>query len=183
MRTATSRNTTDELLDKAADAKRASRVLAQQPTERKNAALRAIAGAVRSHETAILAANEVDCRQAAASGEPVELDRLRLTPERVSAMARDIEAVAGLADPIGQEIDRVVRPNGLVIFRRRVPLGVVGVVYEARPNVTSDLASLCLKTGNAVASAQAAPGSTVAIAGAIHQGLTDAGFRKAACSW
>jgi glutamate-5-semialdehyde dehydrogenase len=166
----------DELLDKAAAARRASRVLAVAPTERKNAALRAIAGALRAQEAAILAANADDCARAAE--QPVELDRLRLNRDRLQAMARDVEAVTTLPDPVGEEFDRTVRPNGLVVSRRRVPLGVVGVVYEARPNVTSDIAALCLKTGNAVLlrGGREAIGSNRAIAAAIRQGLADGGL-------
>ena len=80
---------------------------------------------------------------------PAMLDRLRLTTARLEAMAHDVRAVAALPDPVGEVFDQTVRPNGLRIHKRRVPLGVIGVVYEARPNVTSDVAALCLKTGNA----------------------------------
>jgi glutamate-5-semialdehyde dehydrogenase len=165
----------DELIEKAAEAKRASVVLAQVPTDQKNAALRAIAHAIRAHETAILAANAQDCAQADAR---IEIDRLRLTAARVAAMARDVEAVAELRDPVGEEFDRAERPNGLEISKRRVPLGVVGVVYEARPNVTSDVAALCLKTGNAVVlrGGKEALESNRAIVAAIHQGLLEAGM-------
>src|SRR3954468_16290883 len=128
-------HTVDELIEKAAEAKRASVALAQLSTQQKNDALRAIAGAIRAHENAILAANAQDCSRADGR---VEIDRLRLTPDRVAGMARDVEAVAELHDPVGGEFDRTSRPNGLEICKRRVPLGVVGVVYESRPNVTSD---------------------------------------------
>lgn len=167
--------TTDELLDKAAGAKAASIVLAQASTDLKNRALIAIAWAIRAHETEILAANVQDCANASPR---IEIDRLRLTPERIAGMARDVEAVARLADPIGEQVDKVVRPNGLVISRRRVPLGVVGVVYESRPNVTSDVAAICLKTGNAVVlrGGSEALASNRAIAAAIHAGLKEAGL-------
>ena len=138
---------TDELLEKAADAKSASIVLAQASTDLKNRALAAIADAVRSSEKDILDANAADC---AGASPRIEIDRLRLTSDRVAAMARDIEAVAKLADPVGEQFDAAIRPNGLKISKRRVPLGVVGVIYESRPNVTCDVAALCLKTGNAV---------------------------------
>jgi glutamate-5-semialdehyde dehydrogenase len=165
----------DELIEKASEAKGASIVLAQASTDQKNAALRAIAGAIRAHETTVLAANAQDCAHADAR---IEIDRLRLTPERIAAMARDVEAVAALHDPVGEEFDQSVRPNGLEISKRRVPLGVVGVVYESRPNVTSDVAALCLKTGNAVVlrGGKEALGSNRAIVAAIHQGLSDAGL-------
>src|SRR5690606_17943967 len=109
----------------------------------------------------------------AAASPRIEIDRLRLTPARVAAMARDVEAVARLDDPVGREIDTVCRPNGLRISRRRVPLGVVGVVYESRPNVTSDVAAICLKTGNAVLlrGGSEALRSNSAIVAAIHEGL------------
>ena len=154
-------------------------MLAQASTERKNQALAAIARAIRAHEAGILAANARDCANADAR---IEIDRLRLTPERVAAMARDVEAVAKLDDPVGEEFDRTSRPNGLEISKRRVPFGVVGVVYESRPNVTSDVAALCLKTGNAVVlrGGKEALESNRAIVAAIHQGLMEAGLPEGA---
>jgi len=150
-------------------------VLATATTEQKNSGLRGVASAIREQEAAILAANARDCaaQEAAAAGQGVELDRLRLTPERVAAMARDVEAVASLPDPVGEEFDRVVRPNGLEVSKRRVPFGVIGVVYESRPNVTSDVVALCLKTGNAAVlrGGKEALDTNKAIAGAIHTGL------------
>jgi glutamate-5-semialdehyde dehydrogenase len=171
--------TTDELIEKAVGAKGASIRLAQAPTELKNRALVAIARAIRAREKEILAANEQDCLQASPR---IEIDRLRLTSERIAGMARDVEAVAQLADPVGDEFDRVTRPNGLIVSKRRVPLGVVGVVYESRPNVTSDVAAICLKTGNAVVlrGGSEALSSNRAIAGAIHEGLKEAGLPEAA---
>jgi glutamate-5-semialdehyde dehydrogenase len=165
----------DGLLTGAALAKEASIGIAQAPTEVKNRALMAIARAIRSHESDILRANAEDCRTAS---ERIEIDRLRLTPERVAAMARDVEAIAELEDPIGEQFDRVVRPNGLTIYKRRVPLGVVGVIYESRPNVTSDVAALCLKTGNAVVlrGGSEAEQSNQVIVAAISEGLLNAGL-------
>jgi glutamate-5-semialdehyde dehydrogenase len=167
--------TTDELVDKAAGAKAASIVLAQAPSDLKNRALAAIANAIRGRESEILAANAQDCANASAR---IEIDRLRLTPDRVAGMARDVEAVARLADPVGERFDRVTRPNGLVISKRRVPIGVVGVVYESRPNVTSDVAAICIKTGNAVVlrGGSEALGSNRAIADAIQVGLKEVGL-------
>ncbi|HET9468802.1 MAG TPA: glutamate-5-semialdehyde dehydrogenase [Vicinamibacterales bacterium] len=167
--------TTDELIDKASGAKAASIVLARASTDLKNRALGAIASAIRARESEILAANAQDYANASAR---IEIDRLRLTPERIAGMARDVEAVAKLADPIGEEFDQVTRPNGLRISKRRVPLGVVGVVYESRPNVTSDVAAICLKTGNAVVlrGGSEALGSNRAIAAAIQAGLREAGL-------
>jgi glutamate-5-semialdehyde dehydrogenase len=165
----------DELLDKAAAAKAASLVLARTSAELKSRALEAIARALRERQAPILAANARDCAQAP---ENIEMDRLRLTPERVAGMARDVEAVAKLDDPVGMEFDRTSRPNGLKICKRRVPFGVVGVVYESRPNVTSDVAALCLKTGNAVVlrGGKEALESNRAIVAAVHQGLTESGL-------
>ena len=119
-------------------------MLAQAPTDLKNRALLAIANAIRTREHEILAANAQDCANASPR---IEIDRLRLTSDRVAGMARDVEAVATLADPVGEQFDKITRPNGLAISKRRVPLGVVGVVYESRPNVTSDIAAICVKTG------------------------------------
>jgi glutamate-5-semialdehyde dehydrogenase len=140
--------TADELIEKARAAKQASLLLAQASSGAKNRALVSIARTLRKRAPSILAANDHDCARPAS--DRVELDRLRLDAERIETMARDVEAVAALADPVGEVFDRTVRPNGLTISKRRVPLGVVGVVYESRPNVTSDIASLCLKTGNSV---------------------------------
>ena len=166
---------TDELVDKAAEAKRASVVLAQAATALKDRALAAVAAQLRAHEKEILAANAEDVANASPR---IEIDRLRLTPARVSQMARDVEAVAELPDPVGESFDESTRPNGLRISKRRVPLGVVGVVYESRPNVTSDIAALCLKTGNAVVlrGGSEALASNTAIASAIHRGLADVGL-------
>ena len=167
--------TTDELIDKAAGAKAASVVLAQASSDLKNRALLAIADAMRRRTSEIVAANTQDCANASPR---IEIDRLRLTPERIAAMARDVEAVAALPDPIGEQFDRITRPNGLTISKRRVPIGVVGVVYESRPNVTSDVAAICLKTGNAVVlrGGSEALSSNRAIAAAIHAGLKEAGL-------
>ena len=164
----------DELIEKAAAAKAAAVVLAQAAADVKNGALIAIANAIRARESEILAANAQDCANASPR---IEIDRLRLTPARVAAMARDVETVAGLADPVGEQFDKVIRPNGLVISKRRVPLGVVGVVYESRPNVTSDVAAICIKTGNAVVlrGGSEALASNRAIVEAIHAGLREAG--------
>ena len=170
---------TDELIEKASGAKAASIVLAQASTDLKNRALVAIANAIRARATEILAANAQDCANAS---QRIEIDRLRLTPDRIAAMARDVEAVAGLADPIGEQFDAITRPNGLAVSKRRVPLGVVGVVYESRPNVTSDIAAICIKTGNAVVlrGGSEALASNRAIAAAIHAGLKDVGLPETA---
>ncbi|HET9902719.1 MAG TPA: glutamate-5-semialdehyde dehydrogenase [Xanthobacteraceae bacterium] len=132
-------------------ARRAARTLALAPTQRKNDALAAMARALRARCAAILAANAEDAAEAKAAGAtPAFVDRLALDEKRVAAIATGLEEIAALADPVGTVIDRWTRPNGLVIERVRVPLGVVGVIYESRPNVTADAGALCLKAGNAV---------------------------------
>jgi glutamate-5-semialdehyde dehydrogenase len=129
----------------------AAAVLARAATATKNAALDAAAAQLRARADAVIAANERDMEAARAKGlSPAMLDRLRLDAGRVEAMARGLEAIAQLADPVGTVIAEWTRPNGLVIQRVRVPLGVVGIVYESRPNVTADAGALCLKSGNAV---------------------------------
>src|SRR5688572_26557432 len=131
-------------------ARAASQVLARASTEQKNAALVAAAGAIRGHRKEIIAANDRDLRaaqQARLAGSL--MDRLMLDEERVEAMARAVEEVATLPDPVGTVLAAWTRPNGLRIERVRVPLGVVGIIYESRPNVTADAGALCLKSGNA----------------------------------
>jgi glutamate-5-semialdehyde dehydrogenase len=167
------RETADELIEKARAASQASLVLAQASTDAKSQALVSIARNLRKRAPSIQVANDRDCARPAPGR--VELDRLRLNARRIEAMARDIEAVAALADPIGEVFERTVRPNGLAISKRRVPLGVVGVVYESRPNVTSDVASLCLKTGNSVVlrGGREALESNTAIVEAIQEALSE----------
>ncbi|MCK4362626.1 MAG: glutamate-5-semialdehyde dehydrogenase [Dehalococcoidia bacterium] len=141
----------EELENKAKAAKAASRKLAHLPTEVKNEALANIAESLMAREGEILDANRLDCEEAKASGmDEAMLDRLVLNSSRLQAMADDVRTVASLPDPVGEIIDTTERPNGLRIERRRVPLGVIGVIYESRPNVTVDISSLCLKSGNAV---------------------------------
>lgn len=136
---------------KAQAAKQAAAKLAVTSTAVKNAALLAMAAALEAQQSEILAANERDMTAAAAKGMKSSiLDRLKLTAERISGMADGLRQVAGLADPVGNVIDGKTLPNGLHITKIRVPLGVIGIIYEARPNVTADAAGLCLKSGNAV---------------------------------
>ncbi len=171
--------TTDELVEKARGERRVGVSSRRRRPQLKNRALEAIANAIRAREKEILAANAQDCANASPR---IEIDRLRLTPERIDGMARDVEAVARLADPVGETFDRVTRPNGLAISKRRVPIGVVGVVYESRPNVTSDVAAICIKTGNAVVlrGGSEALASNRAIASAIQEGLKEAGLPETA---
>lgn len=136
---------------KAQAAKQAAAKIAVTSTAVKNAALLAMAAALEAQQSEILAANERDMTVAAAKGmKSSMLDRLKLTAERISGMADGLRQVAGLADPVGNVIDGKTLPNGLHITKIRVPLGVIGIIYEARPNVTADAAGLCLKSGNAV---------------------------------
>ncbi len=138
--------------EKLADrARKASREIADLPEEKKNAALRAVSAALRASAQEIIAANAEDMAAAEKSGmSPAMLDRLKLTSERIEGMADGVDQVAALPDPTGKLLERTVRPNGLVIEKVSVPLGVVGIIYEARPNVTADAAALCFKSGNAV---------------------------------
>ena len=143
--------TYDLVLAKAQAAKKAAAKLAVTGTAVKNAALLAMAEALEVKQDEILAANARDMQNAAAKGmKSSMLDRLKLTAERISGMADGLRQVAGLADPIGTVLDGKTLPNGLQITKIRVPLGVIGIIYEARPNVTADAAGLCLKSGNAV---------------------------------
>ncbi len=137
-----------ELVSKAKDAEF---VLSTMSTEQKDKAILAVADALVLQSQTIIAANDIDMQNGEKKGlSQGLLDRLRLTEDRIKAMADGLRQVASLADPIGQITDTIERPNGLIIKKRLVPLGVVGVIYEARPNVTADVFGLCYKTGNAV---------------------------------
>jgi len=164
-------------------ARAAARVLALAEPARKNAALAAMAAAIRAHQAAILAANAEDLAEARSSGAtPAFLDRLKLDGKRASAMAAGLDVVRGLADPVGSVMQAWTRPNGMRIERVRVPLGVVGVIYESRPNVTADAGALCLKAGNAVILRGGSESlrSTRAIHAAMAEGLRTAGLPEEA---
>ena len=136
---------------KAAAAKKAAAELAVTSTAVKNRALLAMAQALRDRQADILQANAEDMRQAAAKGMKASmLDRLKLTEQRIASMAEGLEQVAGLPDPVGSVVGGSRLANGMTVTKVRVPLGVIGIIYEARPNVTADAAGLCLKSGNAV---------------------------------
>jgi glutamate-5-semialdehyde dehydrogenase len=157
----------------------ASSVLAAAPTADKNAALLAAAELLVDRTSDLLAANQRDLETAASSGMAAgPLDRLRLTDPRIQSMADGLRDVAKLPDPIGEVLDGWTRPNGLRIERRRVPLGVVAIIYENRPNVTSDAAGICLKSGNAVLlrGSASALSSNLAIAEVLREGATKAGL-------
>jgi glutamate-5-semialdehyde dehydrogenase len=161
----------------------AARVLAHAPAEQKDKALEAIAQAIRIRRPEILAANADDLAAAKAAGATSAfLDRLALDDKRVAAMADGIEVVRALADPVGKVTERWTRPNGMTIERVRVPLGVIGIIYESRPNVTADAAALCLKAGNAaiLRGGSESQRSNMAIHAAITAGLNAAGLPAAA---
>jgi len=131
-------------------AKEASRILAQAPTAQKNAALCAISATLKKNSAAILAANEKDVEAAKAKGmADAQLDRLRLTEARLQAMVDGIGVIHALPDPVDRLLESVTRPNGLRIEKRSVPIGTIGIIFESRPNVATDAAALCLKSGNA----------------------------------
>jgi glutamate-5-semialdehyde dehydrogenase len=164
----------------AADAARAaSRILARSPERLRNAALLAMGQAIRRHEHAILAANEADL--AAFSGSDSFRDRLTLTPARVAAMARGLDDIAALPDPLGRTLGEWTQPNGLRFRRIATPIGVIGMIYESRPNVGADAAGLCLKSGNAVLLRGGSESfhSGAAIHSALISGLREAGLPEA----
>jgi len=164
-------------------ARAAARVMARTATHAKNAALTAIAVALDQNRAAMLEANQADLDAGAASGlDAALLDRLELTPARIDAMIDGVRQVAALPDPVGTIDDLNYRPSGIQVGRMRVPLGVIGIVYESRPNVTADAAALCLKAGNAAVlrGGSEALRSNLAIAACIAQGLRAADLPPAA---
>jgi glutamate-5-semialdehyde dehydrogenase len=162
-------------------ARAAARELARAETTAKNRALEAMAKEIRARQKQILAANEEDVR-GAKGRDAAFIDRLRLTPELVEQMAEGVEAVVALEDPVGRISDRVRRPTGIEVARMRVPLGVVGIIYESRPNVTADAAALCIKSGNAciLRGGSESLASNRAIAACVRAGLKKAGLPEAA---
>ncbi|MFD0930697.1 glutamate-5-semialdehyde dehydrogenase [Methylophilus glucosoxydans] len=164
-------------------ARAASRLMAKADTNTKNQALRNIAALIRQHEKALLAANQQDLQAAQANGmEAAMLDRLTLTEKSVATMAEGLEQIASLPDPIGEMSNFKYRPSGIQIGQMRVPLGVIGIIYEARPNVTVDAAGLCIKSGNAciLRGGSEAIHCNQALAKLVHQGLQQAGLPQAA---
>lgn len=173
----------DLIADMASAGRRAQRVLARMSDDAKASALIGAAHALRADAAAILAANAEDLAAGEAAGlSPAMLDRLRLDPERLQAIAGAVEHVARLPDPVGAVIDSAVRPNGLALSRVRVPVGMIGIIYESRPNVTADAAALCVRAGNAVLlrGGSEAVHSNRAIHAALVRGLGDAGVPAAA---
>jgi glutamate-5-semialdehyde dehydrogenase len=160
-------------------ARAAARIVARAPTSAKDAALEAAAAAIDRGARELLAANAGDVAASRAAGDDEAfVDRLALNPERLAAMADGLRQVAALPDPVGEITDLKYRPTGIQVGRMRVPLGVVGIVYESRPNVTADAAALCLKSGNAaiLRGGSEAMRSNQAIAACLHEGLTAAGL-------
>ncbi len=168
----------DDLLELGRRAQAARRLTSQLSSEAKDAALRASADLLDSRRDQVLEANGTDMERAERAGTSASvLDRLRLTPSRVEAMAEGLRQVAALGDPIGEAVEGWVRPNGLEIRKVRVPLGVIGIIYENRPNVTSDAAALCLKSGNVafLRGSSAAITSNQAVASVLRAGYAKAG--------
>ena len=164
-------------------ARAASREVARADTDAKDRALLAMAGAIRRAEGQLLAANKEDVDAARAKGlDDAFVDRLTLTPKTIAAMADGLAEIAALPDPVGEITDLRYRPTGIQVGRMRVPLGVVGIIYESRPNVTADAAGLCLKAGNAtiLRGGSEALRSNAAIAECVHHGLREAGLPEAA---
>jgi glutamate-5-semialdehyde dehydrogenase len=158
-------------------ARAATRTLALASTEQKDRALAAMAAAIRADKDAIIAANTEDVAAARAAGQSAAfLDRLKLDDKRVAAIADGIDVIRALPDPVGKITDSWTRPNGMIIERVRVPLGVIGIIYESRPNVTADAGSLALKAGNAVIlrGGSDSHGSSRAIHAALAKGLREA---------
>ena len=172
------KTTIDELADKGLAAKKAARELAKVTGGVRNRALLNIADSIVEHQETILDANRLDLDAGAEKGLPeYYLDRMMLNRERLEAIASDVRSVAGLPDPVGEVIEMKTVANGLQVGRRRVPLGVVGVIYESRPNVTVDISTLCLKSGNAVILRGGSDtiNSNTALAKVIREAVSDAG--------
>jgi len=165
------------------EARAAARELARAGSDAKNRALQAMAAEIRARSDALLEANRADVAQAKQDGrDGAFVDRLTLTPKTVEQMAAGLEQIAALEDPVGRISDLVRRPTGIEVGRMRVPLGVIGIIYESRPNVTADAAGLCLKAGNAciLRGGSEALRSNQAIAGCVRSGLKAAGLPEAA---
>ena len=162
-------------------ARAASRLMAAADTNTKNQALIHIAAAIMREKTALLAANKQDCDTAKNNGlDDAMLDRLTLTEKSIASMAEGLQQIAALADPIGEMSDFKYRPSGIQIGQMRVPLGVIGIIYEARPNVTIDAAGLCIKSGNAciLRGGSEAIHCNQALAKLVHEGLEKVGLPK-----
>ena len=168
------------MMELLAAARGAKNEVGQLSTWQKNQALLAMAEALEESRESILAANALDLSAARGNISEVMLDRLRLTPERIAAMARGIRDVVGLPDPVGVVLEETVRPDGLTIQKVSVPMGVIAIIYESRPNVTSDAAALALKSGNVciLRGGKEAIHSATAIVDALKRGLSQAGITE-----
>src|SRR3984885_7993021 len=176
-------NLHDMMITIGKNAREVTHVLAVTKTDTKNRALSMMAEAIRNSVAKIQAANQNDVKAAKQQNTPESfIDRLILNEARIEAMAKGLEAIAQLPDPVGTIMATLQRPNGLIIKRVRVPLGVIGVIYESRPNVTADAAGLCLKAGNAVILRGGSDSfhSSAAIMQALRQALTQSGLPPAA---
>jgi glutamate-5-semialdehyde dehydrogenase len=172
-------NVKDYMHTLGAAARSAARAIARAETRQKNQALLAMAAAIRRESAALLAANARDLAAARAAGlDAALLDRLAIDARAVDAMAEGLEQIAALGDPVGEISDLKYRPSGIQVGKMRVPLGVIGIIYEARPNVTADAAGLCLKSGNAaiLRGGSEAAHSNQAIAACVREGLAAAGL-------
>jgi len=175
-------NIAEYMQDLGAKARQASRVMAAASTEKKNSALLAMADAIDTSRDALAKANAVDLEKGAANGlDAAMLDRLELTPARIDGMIEGLRQVAALPDPVGDVSDMRYMPSGIQLGKMRVPLGVIGIIYESRPNVTVEAASLCLKSGNAtiLRGGSEAIESNQAIAACVTAGLKAAGLPEA----
>jgi len=169
----------NELMTKGKAAKKAARVLATLDTATKNKALKIIAETIMEQEPIILEANDKDIDAGRANGlSEALLDRLLLTPTRLESIANDVKSITNLPDPVGEEFESRRLPNSLQISKRRIPIGVIGVIYESRPNVTIDISALCLKSGNAaiLRGGKEAAHSNKALADAVRLGCSAAGL-------
>ena len=175
--------TTEDLVSKGRAARAASRTLAKTSTQVKNQALLRIADALEAEQSAVLEANQRDYKAAQADGlTEAMLDRLQLTSERLKGIAQDVRSVAALPDPLGETQDMTTLPNGLLVGKRRVPLGVIGSIYESRPNVSVDISVLCLKSGNAclLRGGKESLQSNTALVELIRRCISEAGVPKEA---
>ena len=161
--------------EQAVRAREAARVLARAPRAAKDAGLQAMADALAKAEAAVLEANAVDVARAEGNGTSAALiDRLRLSPDRIAGMVQGLRDLAGLPDPVGDVVRGWTNANGVEVRQVRVPFGVVGIIYEARPNVTADAGGICLKSGNAalLRGSSSAADSNAAIVDALRAGLS-----------
>ena len=178
--------TQEDVVEVASRGRVAGRVLALATRAEKDRALLAMADALVDREAEVLAANADDVARAESGGSPPNIiDRLRLTPERVAAMAQGLREVAGLPDPVGEVVRGSTLANGLELRQVRVPFGVVGMIYEARPNVTADATGICVKSGNAVLlrGSSSARSSNAAIVGVLRDSAAAAGLPPTSSSW